>query len=93
MTCDRDGVKCTVRGHVWGSHTLRAGVSGVGPRSGVRCETGLDRCIQSDIAQRKNKILIHGLNQNFTTIMPDAPVEYLRQVCINIQQLFLIIQR
>ena len=78
MTCDRDGVKCTVRGHVWGSHTLRAGVSGVRPRSGVRCETGLDRCLQSDISQRKNKILIHGLNQNFVTIIPDLSVESLR---------------
>ena len=78
---------------MWGSHTLRAGVSGVGPRSGLRCETGLDRCLQSDLAQRKNNILIHGLNQNFATIMSDSSVEYLRQVCINIQQLFLIIQR
>ena len=65
---------------MWGSHTLRAGVSGVGPR----CETGLDRCLESDIVQRKNKILIHGLNQNFATIISDSSVEPLRAVGINI---------
>ena len=38
----------------------------------VRCEVW-DRGLQSDIAQRQNKILIHGLHQNDSTIVTDSP--------------------
>ena len=37
------------------------------------------RGLQSDIAQRQNKNLIHGLHHNDPTIMPDSSVEYLRR--------------
>ena len=34
--------------------------------------------VTRDITQRKNKISIHDLYQNDSTIMTDSPVEYLR---------------
>ena len=37
------------------------------------------RGLQSDIAQRQNKILMYGLHQNDPTVMPESPVEYLRK--------------
>ena len=36
------------------------------------------RNLQYDVAEWENKILIHGLCQNYPTIMMDSPVQYLR---------------